>query len=151
MKIVIKWTHVYIKPGRQRVQALADILHSRYVITAMQPVHRLQTRPIVQNYAAPPAILPSYIWLCAVVRACGRGQTDRQTHVTTVHFTSSTTHTKCKCSWINKCKNFKCSPKVVESLWGYHSRIFNKLCDHCAVKPTVSRVNYKLPHCYPPA
>ena len=79
MKLVIKRTHVYIKPGRQRAQPLADILHSRYVITATQPVHRLQIRPIVQNYAAPPAILPSYIWLRAVVRACGRGQTDRQT------------------------------------------------------------------------
>ena len=42
---------------------------------------------------------PSYIWVHAVVLAYGRGQTDRQTDiqtlVTTIHFASSTTHTKC--------------------------------------------------------
>jgi len=47
---------------------------------------------------------PSYIRVRAVVWAYGRGQTDRQTYrqtgtqtrVTTIHFTSSTTHAKCK-------------------------------------------------------
>jgi len=46
---------------------------------------------------------PRYIWVCAVVWAYGRGQTDRHTHthtdtqtrVTTLHFASSTTHAKC--------------------------------------------------------
>jgi len=42
---------------------------------------------------------PSYIRVRAIVFACGRGQTDRQTdrqtHVTTIHFASSTTHAKC--------------------------------------------------------
>ena len=38
---------------------------------------------------------PSYIRVRAVVWACGRGQTDRQTRVTTIHFASSTTHAKC--------------------------------------------------------
>jgi len=44
-----------------------------------------------------------YIRVCAVVWACGRGQTDThtnrqtdtQTRVTTVHFASCTTHAKC--------------------------------------------------------
>jgi len=42
---------------------------------------------------------PSYIRVRAVVWAYGRGQTDTQTdtqtHVTTIHFASSTTHAKC--------------------------------------------------------
>ena len=40
---------------------------------------------------------PSYIRVHAVVWAYGRGQTDRhtQTHMTTIHFASSTTHAKC--------------------------------------------------------
>jgi len=29
------------------------------------------------------------------VWACGRGQTDTQTRMTTIHFASSTTHAKC--------------------------------------------------------
>jgi len=52
-------------------------------------------------------MVPSYIWVRAVVWAYGRGQTDRhtdrqtdrqtdtQTRVTTIHFASSTTHAKC--------------------------------------------------------
>jgi len=47
-----------------------------------------------------PTIPPSYIrGVRAVVWACGRGQThrqtDTQTRVTTIHFASSTTHAKC--------------------------------------------------------
>jgi len=48
---------------------------------------------------------PSYIRVCVVVWAYGRGQTDTQTHthrqadtqtrVTTIHFASSMTHAKC--------------------------------------------------------
>jgi len=37
------------KPGRQRVQALADISRSGYVVIATKPVHRLQIRPTVHN------------------------------------------------------------------------------------------------------
>ena len=40
-------------------------------------------------------MLPSYIRDRAVVWAYGRGQTDTQTRVTTIHFASSTTHAKC--------------------------------------------------------
>jgi len=39
---------------------------------------------------------PSYIQVRAVVWAYGRGQTDTQTRVITIHFASSTTHAKCK-------------------------------------------------------
>ena len=39
---------------------------------------------------------PSYIRDRAVVWAYGRGQTDTQTRVITIHFASSTTHAKCK-------------------------------------------------------
>ena len=38
---------------------------------------------------------PSYIRVRAVVWAYCRGQTDTQTRVTTIHFASSTTRTKC--------------------------------------------------------
>ena len=40
-------------------------------------------------------MLLSYIRVRAVVWAYGRGQTDTQTRVTTIHFASSTTHAKC--------------------------------------------------------
>ena len=38
-----------IKTCIERVQALADISRSRYVVIATKPVHRLQIRPIVHN------------------------------------------------------------------------------------------------------
>jgi len=38
---------------------------------------------------------PSYIRVRAVLSTYGRGQTDTQTRVTTVHFASCTTHAKC--------------------------------------------------------
>jgi len=36
-------------PGIERVQTLADISRSRYVVTATKPVHRLQIRQILHN------------------------------------------------------------------------------------------------------
>ena len=42
--------------GIERVQALADIAHSRYVVIATKPVHRFQSRPIVHNWEALPTI-----------------------------------------------------------------------------------------------
>jgi len=42
------WNICYI---HQRVQALADISRSSYVVTATQPMHRLQIRPIVHKSA----------------------------------------------------------------------------------------------------
>jgi len=50
------------------------------VAIATQSVHRLRICPIVHNYGASPTTTPSYIRVRAVVWACGRGQTDRQTH-----------------------------------------------------------------------
>jgi len=44
------------QPGIQRVQALADISHSRYVVIATKLVHRLQIRPMVHNHGEPPTI-----------------------------------------------------------------------------------------------
>jgi len=41
-----------VKPGIERVQALADISRSaarRYVVIVTKPVHRLQIRPIMHN------------------------------------------------------------------------------------------------------
>jgi len=37
------------KPAIERVQALADVLRSRYVIIATKPVHGLQIRPTSHN------------------------------------------------------------------------------------------------------
>ena len=64
-------------------------------VKATKPLHWLQICPIVYNKGAPPTIPQSYIRVRAVVWACGEWQTDTQTCVTNVHFTSSTTHAKC--------------------------------------------------------
>jgi len=37
------------QPGIERVQALADISRSRYVVIATKPVHRLKIHPMVHN------------------------------------------------------------------------------------------------------
>jgi len=37
------------KSGIERVQALANISRSRFVVITTQPVHRLQIHPIVHN------------------------------------------------------------------------------------------------------
>jgi len=76
------------QPGVEWVQALTDNSRLRNIATATQPVHRLQIRPVVHHSL-------SYIRVRAIVWACGRGQTDTQTRVTTIHFASSTTHAKC--------------------------------------------------------
>jgi len=57
-------------------------------------VPRLQIRPIVHNKGAASTMPPSYIRVRAVLWPYGRGQTDTQTRVTTIHFASSTTHAK---------------------------------------------------------
>jgi len=50
------------------------------VAIAMQPVHRLQIRPILHNYGASPTTPPSYIRVRAIVQACGRRQSHTETH-----------------------------------------------------------------------
>jgi len=65
----------YTQTGIERVQALADIWRSGYVVIATKPVHRLQIRPIVNNWGTSyhssklhPG--PYSVW------ECGEGQTD---------------------------------------------------------------------------
>ena len=75
---------------------LGSATHLHSVAIATQPVHRLQIPPILQTRGIP-TTPPNYIRVRAIVYACGRGQTDRQTQtrVTTMHFSWSTTHAKC--------------------------------------------------------
>jgi len=63
----------------ERVQALADISRSGYIVIATNPVHRLQIRPIVHNQRASPLIIPP---TCIRVRVqyCVNAARDRQTH-----------------------------------------------------------------------
>ena len=56
---------------------------------------------------------PSYIRVRVVVWAYGCGQTDTQTRVTTIHFASSTTHTKCN---NNKPQDWHIGCVIVEQL-----------------------------------
>ena len=84
-----------IKPGTERVQALADISRSRYVVTATKPVRRLQIRPIVHKYVAPLPFPKLHPGPCSSVGTRPRTGRHRQTHVTNIHFASSTTHAKC--------------------------------------------------------
>jgi len=62
------------------MHVIANISCSRYVAIATQPMLRLQIPPIGHNYGASTTTPPSYIWVCAIVWACGCGQTDRHTH-----------------------------------------------------------------------
>jgi len=59
---------------------LGSATHFHSVAIATQPVHRLQIRSIVHNYGALLTTPPSYIRVRAILWACGRGQTDTQTH-----------------------------------------------------------------------
>jgi len=77
-----------LQPGIERVQALADISRSRYVVIATKPVHRLHIRPTVHRGT------PFIPGPCSSV-GYSEGQTDTKTRVTTIHFASSTTHAKC--------------------------------------------------------
>jgi len=53
--------------------------------------------PNTAQLGSSPTTPPSYIWVRAIVWAYGHRQTDThtQTHMTTIHFASSTTHAKC--------------------------------------------------------
>jgi len=59
----------YSKPGVQRVHYKNSLTFRvrRYVVIATKPVDRLQIRPVVHNYGAPPTIPPTYIPVPAVV------------------------------------------------------------------------------------
>ena len=55
-------------------------------------MHRLQIRPVVCNWGHPLQVPKLHPGSCNSV---GRGQTDTQTRLTTIHFASSMTHAKC--------------------------------------------------------
>jgi len=71
---------------------LGSATHFHSVAIATQPVHQLQIRPIVHNQGASPTTPPSYIHIRAIVWACGRGQTHRQTHTQTHRHTDARDH-----------------------------------------------------------
>jgi len=70
------------KLALERVQAciLANISRSRYVAMATQPVQPTATPPNSAQLGGIPTTPPSYSRVRAIVWACGRGQTDTQTH-----------------------------------------------------------------------
>ena len=107
------------EPGRERVQALADISRSRYVAIATQPVHRLQIRAIVHNYGGIP-----YHSAKLHSRPCRHAAADRQTRVTTIHFSWSTTHAKCNKEQKNtvKWKNENKSSKYQRVSFWHHCK-----------------------------
>jgi len=61
----------------ERVQALADISRSRYVVIATKPVNRLQIRPIVHNYGHPYHSAKLHLGPCSSIGM--RRLTDRHT------------------------------------------------------------------------
>jgi len=77
-----------LKPGIERVQALADI--SRSVLCC----HSNETRAPIANppksaqLEGTPTIPRSYVRVRAVVWECGEGQTDAQTGVTNIAYIS---------------------------------------------------------------
>jgi len=78
--------------------ALGSATHFHSVAIATQPVHRLQIRTMVHNYRGIPYHYPKlHPGPCNSVGMRPRTdtQTDTQTLVTTIHFSSSTTHAKC--------------------------------------------------------
>ena len=92
--------HTIHNQAQSVYRALADISRSRKTVIATKSVHRLQICLIVHNQGHPlynsPKLHPGP---CSTVGECGDGQTDkhtgRHTDVTSVHFASSTTRTKC--------------------------------------------------------
>jgi len=69
-----------IKPGIERVQALADISLSALCCHSNETRAQIVNPPNSAQIEAPPTIPPSYIRVRAVVRECGEGQTDTQTY-----------------------------------------------------------------------
>jgi len=98
---IVAATQRQVKPGIERVQALADISRWPYDVIASKTEHRLQIRQIVHKQRALPITAPNnYILVRAEVWECGEGEsdTDRQTHCRRpwpLYFASSTTHAKC--------------------------------------------------------
>ena len=74
-------------------------------------MHQLQICPIVHNQGASPTTPRSYIRVHAIVWACGCGQTDTQTRVTTIHFASSATLARCSYVQLLLAESVKIGPQ----------------------------------------
>jgi len=93
--------HKALNPARHRAST-----STRWHFAFGLCCHSNETRAPIANQhksAQPegtPTIPPGYIWVNAVVWACGRRQRQkhRQTRVTNIHFALSTTHMKCNYS-----------------------------------------------------
>jgi len=84
-----------IKPDIERVQALADISRSGYVVIATKPVHDCKSAQWCTTRGHPyhsPKLHPGPCSSMGMRRGKDR---DTQTCVTNIHFASSTTHAKC--------------------------------------------------------
>ena len=95
---------IYNQAQSEYKHVLANILRSRYVAIATQPVHRLQIRPIVHNQGESPPfpqVTSGFVQQCRHAAADRHTDTHTETRMTTKHFASSTTHAKCNKS--NSC------------------------------------------------
>jgi len=94
MWLAVRSTFV-IKPGIERVEALADISRSALCCHSNETRAPIADSPNSAQLEGTPAILPTYIWVRTVVWECGEGQTDTQTAVSNIYFASATPHAKC--------------------------------------------------------
>jgi len=87
--------------GIERVQALADVLHSALCCHSNETRVSIANPPNSAQLEGTPAIPPTYVQVCAVVWECSEGQTDTcagtLTCVTNIglHFASATPHVQC--------------------------------------------------------
>jgi len=84
-----------MKPDTERVQALADISCLALCCHSNETRASIANLPNSAQLGGTPYHPTIYIRVHAVVWECSNGQRDRQTHVTNIHFASSTTNTKC--------------------------------------------------------
>jgi len=77
------------KPSIERVQALANILHSALCCHSNETRAPIANPPSSAQLEGIPYHSPSYIRVCAVVWERGEGQTDTQMYVTNIHFASA--------------------------------------------------------------
>jgi len=93
-----------------QVQALAHISRSALCCCSNE------TRALIVNplnsaqLQGTPTIPPTYIRIHALAWECGKGQTDTQTAVTSIHFASAMPHAKCN----------QCLKATTETTKGYY-------------------------------
>jgi len=68
-----------MKPGIERVQALADVSRSTPWCHSNETCTPIANPPNSAQLEGTPTILPTYIQVCAVVWKCGEGRTVRHT------------------------------------------------------------------------